>query len=595
MRTTINPTAKSLVLFLAAVTLFAGCAPPATRALRSGQKLLERGQYSEAVAKFKSATLLLGNTNAQAFNYLGLACHLAGQPADAVAAYRRALSLNADLSEARYNLGCLFLDQGKTDQAKAELTAFTLRRANVADGWEKLGMAHLRAAESGGIRSRPGELSAAEKAFNESVRLDPGKPDGLVGLGLTRLQRGRATEATQCFKSVLTNQPACGPALLNLAIVCQQYLGERQAALEYYRKYLSIKPVPEDFTAVQTVVHRLELETAPLPIPPTPTPKTPINRPRAATASAEAGTNSQTPTPALAARSPTPIFNTASNNSAPDKSGSARELKAVSTPPPSVVQVETVPQEPILKLANDSLDTSAHMADASPVQPTDADAKSGHHSLLQRLNPKSLLASRQTGSTRQAQDSSLPQPQTLSAVSSESVARKFPRYHYQMPARSAPGNRAEAEPFFTRAVRAQQSQRLPEAIAAYRQALQRDPGFYDACYNLALASAQVGDLPLSLGTYENALALRPDSADARYNFALALKQGGCVVDAANELERILASVPNDGRSHLALANLYAQQLEQPLKARQHYLKVLETDPTNPQAPAIRHWLADTAR
>ena len=43
-------------------------------------------------------------------------------------------------------------------------------------------------------------------------------------------------------------------------------------------------------------------------------------------------------------------------------------------------------------------------------------------------------------------------------------------------------------------------------------------------------------------------------------------------------------------AHLALANLYAQQLRQPAKAREHYLKVVETDPHNPQASAIHYWL-----
>jgi len=30
---------------------------------------------------------------------------------------------------------------------------------------------------------------------------------------------------------------------------------------------------------------------------------------------------------------------------------------------------------------------------------------------------------------------------------------------------------------------------------------------------------------------------------------------------------------------------------QPVKARQHYLKVLEVEPRHPQAGAIRYWLA----
>ena len=64
-----------------------------------------------------------------------------------------------------------------------------------------------------------------------------------------------------------------------------------------------------------------------------------------------------------------------------------------------------------------------------------------------------------------------------------------------------------------------------------------------------------------------------------------------MLDAANELEKLLQTYPKDGRANLALGNLYLQELHQPVKAREHYLKVLENDPQNPQASAIRYWLA----
>src|SRR6266704_1404946 len=104
MQTIKNSAAKSLILFLTAVILLAGCAPPGPRALLQGQRLLEQGKLPQAIEKLRQATALLG-TNAQAFNYLGLACHQAGQMAEAEKAYQRALVLNRDLAEARYNFG----------------------------------------------------------------------------------------------------------------------------------------------------------------------------------------------------------------------------------------------------------------------------------------------------------------------------------------------------------------------------------------------------------------------------------------------------------------------------------------------------------
>ena len=99
------------------------------------------------------------------------------------------------------------------------------------------------------------------------------------------------------------------------------------------------------------------------------------------------------------------------------------------------------------------------------------------------------------------------------------------------------------------------------------------------------------DFNQSLHAYEMALAIRPDSADARCNFALALKAAGYVTDAVNELGKMLASNPDDARAHLALGNIYAQQLHDPAQARAHYLKVLQLDPRNPQATDIQFWLS----
>src|SRR5271170_4598410 len=117
----------SAVVFLMLALFIAGCTPPGPRAFLKGKKDLERGDYTAAVEQFKTATTLLP-ANAQAWNYLGVACQGAGQPADAAAAYQRALALDRDLVEVHYNLGSLWLEQNKPADARTEFTAYTLRR-----------------------------------------------------------------------------------------------------------------------------------------------------------------------------------------------------------------------------------------------------------------------------------------------------------------------------------------------------------------------------------------------------------------------------------------------------------------------------------
>jgi tetratricopeptide (TPR) repeat protein len=168
----------------------------------------------------------------------------------------------------------------------------------------------------------------------------------------------------------------------------------------------------------------------------------------------------------------------------------------------------------------------------------------------------------------------------------------IPRYSYAPPSQLQPGNRSKAETFFSQVVQDHKRRRLAAAIEGYRAATRADPSFFEAYYNFGLAAYESGDLPLSLSAYEHALTLNSMHVSSRYNFALALQQANYLLDAASELEKLLAQSPGEARAHLALANLYALHLDRPALARAHYLEVLAKEPNSSQATAIRYWLAD---
>ncbi len=140
-------------------------------------------------------------------------------------------------------------------------------------------------------------------------------------------------------------------------------------------------------------------------------------------------------------------------------------------------------------------------------------------------------------------------------------------------------------------VKAQRAGQVRTAFTGYKKAVEVDPAYFEAHYNRGLAAYEMGNWQESLRAYEYALALRPDSVDARYNFALALKAANYLDDSAHQLSQILRLRPEESRAHLSLGNLYAYKLNQPQLARQHFTKVLEYDPQNPQATEIRYWLA----
>jgi tetratricopeptide (TPR) repeat protein len=593
----------SFLIILFAVAVLAGCTPAGPRALLEGKRLLEQGNYERAIEKLKLATSLL-STNAQAWNYLGLAYHQAGQPANAVESYQKALKFNHDLVIVHYNLGCALLEQNKLEPARNELTAFTLHQSNSGEGWLKLGTVQLRA----------GDFAAAEKSFNEALRVNSQNPEVLNNMGMVLLQRRRAQDAAAYFNAALKQQPGYAPALLNLAVASQTYLNNRPLALQKYKEYLALKPRPANWATVETAARQLEQELNPpaRPVPPTlaANPVTNVARPTVTNpVRAPVATVSNPPVPK------TEVAVASSRQTPP------APLKPVPLPEPVIKpEVVSVAEAPVVKLAQEV--APAPRSTSEPIiAPTirnqappelAVETKPAKKGFFQKINPSNLFKHEpKIGSSLPPAQTSPLEGESRKAVPVSSSAAAVPkitplpvtpaptivRYSYKSPAKPSAGNRAEAERLFAQALRSQRERRTQEAVALYRKATEADPGFFEAQSNLGLAAYDLGDMALSLQAYEYALAITPDSFNGRYNFALALKRSGYLQDAAQELEKLLSRNPTEAPDHVAaahlmLANLYADQLRQPQSARTHYVKALELDPQNPQGTVIRYWLRD---
>jgi tetratricopeptide (TPR) repeat protein len=280
---------------------------------------------------------------------------------------------------------------------------------------------------------------------------------------------------------------------------------------------------------------------------------------------------------------------------------SAPKTEAVQPKPPA----GPAPAERLAKAPSEPA-TKAQPAAATPrpAEETLAAARTEKHGFLQSINPANLFKS--PGKT-----SAVATPAASNMVAKLETAPREPtrtepvkvaaaapqaggggtRYPYRGGGNTAAGDRKAAERFAVQGARAFEQKRFSEAADAFRAAAGADPGWFQARLNHAAAALEAGRINESLAAGEAALALQPDSVDARFNFALALKRGNYLIDSAAELEKLLLLKPNDARLHLTLANLYAKQLQQPEKARAHYLRVLEINPMHPEASAIRFWLA----
>ncbi|PYL00328.1 MAG: hypothetical protein DME19_05470 [Verrucomicrobia bacterium] len=406
------------------------------------------------------------------------------------------------------------------------------------------------------------------------------------------------------------------------------YLNGRAPAVQKYREYLALQPQAPGAADIQQIIRQLELELRPpsrsapsnpppqvvsllQPPPPAPTTSKPssgadANKPLAASSTQSVAAPS--PPRTNAAISPPPTHVAAATSPPPARGESPP------APQPKVEVVRLAEEDPIKPARDVALNSEARSQNTAAPKPAAANSTPastvaapgseparGKDGFASRLNPRNWFRSKE----KPAPALSTPTNRGESIASGETnkittVARAtrpatssrtvLARYQYHSPALPKPGNRGDAERLLSQGVLAQERNRLSEALEAYRQATRADPAFFDAYYNLGVASYEASDLPQCLLAYEYALALNPVSVKARFNFAVALQRANYPRDAANELEKLLAGNPSEARAHFALANLYAQQLGESAKARNHYLRLLELEPQHEQATAIRYWL-----
>lgn len=146
----------------------------------------------------------------------------------------------------------------------------------------------------------------------------------------------------------------------------------------------------------------------------------------------------------------------------------------------------------------------------------------------------------------------------------------------------AKGNRAAAE---TAA-----GQTTTDRITALGKAVELDPSWSQGWQQLVRAALEAGRVDIALAAGESATTLEPRSAAAHQLFAAALARSGYSVDAAEELDEAVKLGADSAANRLALAGLCVRELRDPKRARPHYQRVLELDPSHPQAVAIRAWL-----
>jgi tetratricopeptide (TPR) repeat protein len=578
-----------LGLLVCLAAYWQSCVPPGPAALLRGERQLKAGDYPGAIESLTEAVKLLPNLP-QAWNHLGLAYHHSQKLAEASQSYRKALDLDYRLASARFNLGSLLLEFNQVRAAANEFATYTELKPELPGGWVRRGIAEWRA----------NQWETARASLQQALRLNANQPDVWNALGMIELYRKNAVGAQHAFKQSLTQKRDHAPSLYNLALVSHYYLprqpvDHREFALRTYRAYLSLPDRPLFTDTIQLVADRLDRELHPRAPEPKPEPK-----PEPAPAVPEPAPKPEPPPVDTTQPKPEPKpEEPAPTRPQPDPATNA-PVKIVKTEPAkpleAVKPAGELKPEPARNLVAPVVETVVPKVD--PVAPVIVDIEPRPVVFVPDpprapINPR--IAMRSTGiTTGETPAPSFPRATSppAPAISTQPIASNFRglRYSYLNPRPPSSGFRHKAISHFDDGRRWQRLTRHDDAITAYRQAIKWDGAFFEAYHNLGLAATKANDFLRAAVAFETALALKPSSSKTRFHFADLLNNRGYHLDAAIELQKVVAEDPDDANAHLLLANISDQKLGQPASAAPHYREVLRIAPSHAQGTKIRYWL-----
>ena len=104
-----------------------------------------------------------------------------------------------------------------------------------------------------------------------------------------------------------------------------------------------------------------------------------------------------------------------------------------------------------------------------------------------------------------------------------------------------------------------QHNKLDKAILSWETAIDWDPEYVEAYYNLGTAYNQLQDYEKSAQAFEQAIQLKPEYSEALYNLGLTLVKLNRLDNALQSYQKALAISPDDIDIHLAIGSAYFKQ------------------------------------
>ena len=143
----------------------------------------------------------------------------------AIDCYLRAIALAPEAVEIHFNLGTVFLDLKRWDEAAACFQRAITLSPDFADAYFNQGIAHYESKS----------VAKAIAAYRRVSELAPGRTDALYNLGLAYQETGDHSEAIDCYRRALELRPDFVEALVNLGHALQETGNTESAAAAWIR------------------------------------------------------------------------------------------------------------------------------------------------------------------------------------------------------------------------------------------------------------------------------------------------------------------------------------------------------------------------
>ena len=164
-------------------------------------------------------------------NNLGTVFADKGRYDEAIKYYHKAIQLNPNFSEAQYGLGLAFAAQGRLDEAIENYRKAIQINPNYFDALKDLGNAF----------ADKGRFDEAIENYRKAIRINPNYAEAQFNLGNALVAKGQFDEAIENYYKAIRINPNYAEALNNLGIALADK-GRFGEAIEAFRKAIQSKP-----------------------------------------------------------------------------------------------------------------------------------------------------------------------------------------------------------------------------------------------------------------------------------------------------------------------------------------------------------------